>query len=88
MLDGASRIDDVVAAAAADGQPAVGITDHGNMYGVLDLPGRADAGITPVIGTEAYFVDHRARFDRPKRAEHEHLPPHAAGRDATSGTAT
>ncbi len=37
MLDGASRIGDVVAAAAADGQPAIGITDHGNMYGVLDM---------------------------------------------------
>ncbi|MCB1003338.1 MAG: PHP domain-containing protein, partial [Acidimicrobiales bacterium] len=33
MLDGASRIGEVVAAAAADGQPALGITDHGNMYG-------------------------------------------------------
>ena len=37
MLDGAARIDDLVAAAAADGQPALGITDHGNMYGVLDF---------------------------------------------------
>jgi DNA polymerase III subunit alpha len=37
MLDGAARIKDVVAAAAADGQPAIGITDHGNMYGVLDF---------------------------------------------------
>ena len=38
MLDGASRIGDVVAAAvAADGQPAVGITDHGNMYGALPM---------------------------------------------------
>ena len=37
MLDGASRIGDVVAAAAADGQPAIGITDHGNMYGVLPM---------------------------------------------------
>ena len=35
MLDGASRVGDVVAAVAADGQPAVGITDHGNMYGAL-----------------------------------------------------
>ena len=35
MLDGAARIDEVVAAAVADGQPAIGITDHGNMYGVL-----------------------------------------------------
>ena len=37
MLDGAARIADVVGAAAADGQPALGITDHGNMYGVLDF---------------------------------------------------
>ena len=37
MLDGASRIGDVVAAVASDGQPAVGITDHGNMYGALPM---------------------------------------------------
>ena len=32
MLDGAARIPDAVAAAVNDGQPALGITDHGNMY--------------------------------------------------------
>ena len=37
MLDGAARIGDAVAAAVRDGQPAMGITDHGNMYGVLDF---------------------------------------------------
>ncbi len=37
MLDGAARIKDVVGAAVADGQPALGITDHGNMYGILDF---------------------------------------------------
>ena len=48
MLDGAARIDDVVATAAADGQPAVGITDHGNMYGVLDFYQAArEADLTP-----------------------------------------
>ncbi len=57
MLDGAARIKEVVAAAAADGQPAIGITDHGNMYGVLDFYREARAAdLTPVIGTEAYFV--------------------------------
>ncbi|MBM3694170.1 MAG: DNA polymerase III subunit alpha, partial [Actinobacteria bacterium] len=71
MLDGAARIQDVVAKAAADGQPAVGITDHGNMYGVLDFYRAArDAGIKPVIGMEAYFVD-TSRFERPRRSEHE-----------------
>ena len=71
MLDGASRIGEVVAAAAADGQPAVGITDHGNMYGVLPLYEAArSAGIKPVLGMEGYFTN-TSRFERPKRSEHE-----------------
>ncbi len=71
MLDGAARIHDVVATAAADGQPAVGITDHGNMYGVLDFYRAArEAGVKAVIGTEADMVG-GSRFDRPRRADHE-----------------
>jgi DNA polymerase-3 subunit alpha len=71
MLDGAARINEVVATAAADGQPAVGITDHGNMYGVLDFYRAArDAGLTPVLGTEAYMVT-TSRHDRPRRDEHD-----------------
>src|SRR5262245_57816824 len=71
MLDGASRIEEVVAAVAADGQPAVGITDHGNMYGALAMYKAAtDAGIKPVLGMEGYFTN-TSRFDRPKRTEHE-----------------
>jgi DNA polymerase III subunit alpha len=71
MLDGAARIPDVIATAAADGQPAVGITDHGNMYGVLDFYRAArEAGLTPVLGAEAYFTS-GSRFDRPRRADHE-----------------
>ncbi len=67
MLDGASRIGDVVAAAAADGQPALGITDHGNMYGVLDFYRTCrDHGIKPVIGIEAYMA-HESRHERPNR---------------------
>ena len=55
MLDGAARVGEVVAAAAADGQPAVGITDHGNMYGVLDFYKAAkDVGVKPIIGSELY----------------------------------
>jgi len=50
MLDGASRIGEVVAAAAADGQPAVGITDHGNLYGALPMYKAArDAGVRHFI---------------------------------------
>ena len=67
MLDGASRIGDVVAAAAADGQPAIGITDHGNMYGVLPMYEAARAaGIVPIIGTELYQA-YEHRTERPVR---------------------
>ncbi|MET0149137.1 MAG: DNA polymerase III subunit alpha, partial [Acidimicrobiales bacterium] len=67
MLDGAARVGDAVAAAKADGQPALAITDHGNMYGVLDFyKACRDAGITPIIGTEAYRA-HESRAERPAR---------------------
>ena len=68
MLDGAARINDVVAIAAADGQPGVGITDHGVMYGVVDFVRATKAhDLTPVVGIEAYFTD-GSRFDRPTGA--------------------
>ena len=67
MLDGAARLDELVAKAAADGQPALGITDHGNMYGVLDFYRECNRqGIKPVIGTEAYLA-HESRAERPTR---------------------
>jgi DNA polymerase-3 subunit alpha len=67
MLDGAARVGDLVEAAVADGQPAIGITDHGNMYGVLDFYKRCrEAGLNPIIGTEAYMAG-ESRFERPAR---------------------
>ncbi len=67
MLDGAARVAEVIDAAVADGQPAVGITDHGNMYGVLDFyKACRDAGVKPVIGMEAYMAG-ESRFERPTR---------------------
>ncbi|MGI8492770.1 MAG: DNA polymerase III subunit alpha [Acidimicrobiales bacterium] len=67
MLDGAARVGEVIARAAADGQPAIGITDHGNMYGVLDFYKEARrVGIKPIIGTEAYMAA-ESRRERPLR---------------------
>ncbi len=67
ILDGASRLDDLIAAAAADGQPALGITDHGNMYGVLDFYRKcSEHNIKPIIGMEAYMA-HESRHERPAR---------------------
>ncbi|MFV1998927.1 MAG: DNA polymerase III subunit alpha [Acidimicrobiia bacterium] len=68
MLDGAARVDDLVEAVAADGQPAVAITDHGVLYGVVDFMKAArGAGIKPIVGIEAY-VTPGSRFERlPRR---------------------
>ena len=67
MLDGAARIAEVVGAAAADGQPALGITDHGHMYGVLDFYRECrQQGVNPIIGFEAYMA-HDHRSERPTR---------------------
>src|SRR5437763_16924780 len=67
MLDGAARVKDVIAAAVADGQPAIGITDHGTMYGVLDFYKEAKAlDPVPVIGTELY-MSAESRHERPAR---------------------
>lgn len=67
MLDGAARLDELVAKAAADGQPGVGITDHGNMYGVLDFYRECrKQGVKPIIGTEAYMA-FDSRAERPAR---------------------
>ena len=67
MLDGASRLDEVVAKAANDGMPALGITDHGNMYGVLDFYRACrKANIKPIIGCELYQAD-ESRHERPSR---------------------
>jgi len=67
MLDGAARLDELVAKAVQDGQPALGITDHGNMYGVLEFFKECrKQGVKPVIGTEAYMA-YDSRLERPAR---------------------
>ncbi|MBA2427712.1 MAG: DNA polymerase III subunit alpha [Actinobacteria bacterium] len=76
MLDGASRIGDMFAAAADAGMPACAITDHGVMYGVLDFykTGRA-TGVKPIVGMEGYLFsgDRRekpAQKDNTERTSH------------------
>jgi len=67
MLDGAARLDELVAKAVQDGQPGLGITDHGNMYGVLDFYKECrNQGVKPIIGTEAYMA-YDSRHERPAR---------------------
>ena len=60
LLDGQSRIKDLVARAKALEMPALGITDHGVMFGVMDFyQACVAAGIKPVIGMEGYLARRR-----------------------------
>jgi DNA polymerase III subunit alpha len=64
LLDGASRIEELCAKAAAFGMPALALTDHGTMFGVLAFYEAARRhGIKPILGVEAYVAP-RSRFDR------------------------
>jgi len=56
VADGTLRIDDAVAAAAADGQPALAITDLSNLFGAVKLYGAArKKGIKPIIGADLWL---------------------------------
>ena len=64
MLDGISRIPDLVARTGELGMDALAITDHGTFYGVVDFYSACkEAGIKPIIGCEVY-VAHGSRFDK------------------------
>ncbi|NYG19730.1 DNA polymerase-3 subunit alpha [Agromyces hippuratus] len=65
MLDGAARVGELIQAAKSEGMPAVAVTDHGNVFGAYDFWKQAtDAGIKPIIGTEAYITPGTARGDK------------------------
>ena len=64
LLDGANRIDDLIERALLYEQPALAITDHGNMHAAWDFQDKAHkAGLKPIIGMEAYVApaDRRTR---------------------------
>jgi len=64
MLDGISRIPDLVAQTKELGMDSLAITDHGTFYGVVDFYSACkEAGIKPIIGCEVY-VAHGSRFDK------------------------
>jgi DNA polymerase III subunit alpha len=66
MLDGAARLKEMFKEVAARGMTHVAMTDHGNMFGAAEFHRQAkDAGITPVIGIEAYVApEHRGNKNR------------------------
>jgi DNA polymerase III subunit alpha len=57
LLDGANQIEPLVQQIKAFGQPAVAMTDHGNMFGAVEFYRKAkEAGVKPIIGCEAYMA--------------------------------
>ena len=57
LLDGANRIDDLIARAHEFEQPALAITDHGNLHASWEFQAKAlKAGLKPIIGMEAYVA--------------------------------
>src|SRR4051795_10581295 len=69
LLDGACKIDALAERAAAFGQPALGLTDHGVMNGAVELyKASKKHGIKPILGVEAYLCDDAktdaVRFER------------------------
>ena len=92
LLDGAASIPSLYKKAAADGQPALAITDHGNMFGVFKFV--AEAGklknadgtpqVKPIVGCEFYVVNDRhkkafTREDKDKRYHQLLLAKNAEG---------
>ena len=74
LLDGACKIDAMAARAAALGQPALGLTDHGVMNGAIDLyKACRKHGIKPIVGLEAYLVDDRRAIREQTKYERNHL---------------
>ena len=64
MLDGISRIPTLVRQVRDLGMASLAITDHGNLYGVVDFYSECkEVGIKPIIGCEVY-VAHNSRHDR------------------------
>jgi DNA polymerase-3 subunit alpha len=64
LLDGANRIDDLIARALELEQPALAITDHGNLHGAWEFQEKArKAKLKPIVGMEAYVAvgDRRVR---------------------------
>jgi DNA polymerase-3 subunit alpha len=67
LLDGASRIDQLIARAKELAMPAIAITDHGTMYGCINFYKQAkQAGINPIIGCEVYTAP-KSRFEKSMR---------------------
>ncbi len=69
LLDGLTKIDELIGRAKEQGSPAIAITDHGVMYGVIEFYEKCrKAGVKPIIGMEGYLAP-QSRFDKNTRED-------------------
>ena len=66
LLDGLSKVDEMVKLAKSYGMNSIGLTDHGNMYGAIEFYKKCrSADIKPIIGVEAYITPGSRHDKRP-----------------------
>ena len=83
MLDGAAKIAKLAARAQELGMPAVAMTDHGNLFGAYEFQKTvAGAGLTPIIGIEAYVAPESRSHKQPVfwGEQHQRKTDEATGR--------
>ena len=67
LLDGLSKIDELVGKAKSEGMKALALTDHGVMYGVIEFYQKCQAaGLKPIIGVETYIAPKGRHLKRSK----------------------
>jgi DNA polymerase-3 subunit alpha len=74
LLDGATGVKELVKKAKAENMPAVAITDHGVMYGAVELTKTCHemGGVKPIIGCEGYIIDGNIK-DKTARQHLHHI---------------
>ena len=74
LLDGSTRISDLIRHAKANEMPACAITDHGSMYGAVEFYRKAkEEGLKPLVGCEIYIVDCDIKEKNPSKTHNNHL---------------
>ena len=74
LLDGASQVSKIVDRASELGMESIALTDHGVMYGVLELVKKCkEKGIKPIIGNEMYIINGSIDDPQPKKEKRYHL---------------
>ena len=74
LLDGFTKIDKLMGKLKEFGMDSCAITDHGNMYGVIEFYKKCQANnIKPIIGCEVYICENDYKIKTPQNKRYYHL---------------